>query len=146
AGPAGRLHAGRRHRRRDDLHAARPRTPHPGRGARAQLPRGAERGAGRRRDVPAGEPGHRPALRRHRPSGPPALMSSAFRLALPGRPRGVTVAGLLVLTALALIATLAPHIVPGSPTEIVRDQALHPPTWSQPFGMDDLGRSILSRV
>jgi peptide/nickel transport system permease protein len=73
-------------------------------------------------------------------------MWRALRQALPGQHRGVTVAGLLVIGALALIAALAPRIVPGSPTEIVKDQALHPPTWSQPFGMDDLGRSILSRV
>ncbi|HXY70754.1 MAG TPA: ABC transporter permease, partial [Gemmatimonadales bacterium] len=37
-------------------------------------------------------------------------------------------------------------VVPGSPTEISKDHALGPPTWTQPFGMDDLGRSILSRV
>ena len=59
--------------------------------------------------------------------------------------RGVTGAGLAVVAALTLIAVLAPH-VPGSPTEIAKDHALHGPTWSQPFGMDDLGRSILSRV
>ena len=58
---------------------------------------------------------------------------------------GVTGAGLAVVVALALIAALAPH-VPGSPTEIARDHALRGPTWGQPFGMDDLGRSILSRV
>lgn len=62
------------------------------------------------------------------------------------RPRGVTLAGLLVVGALALAAALASTIVPGSPTEIAKDLALRPPTWQQPFGMDDLGRSILSRV
>jgi len=55
--------------------------------------------------------------------------------------RGVTLAGFLVVAALALAAALAPHIVPGSPTEIASSQALRPPTWSQPFGMDALGRS-----
>jgi peptide/nickel transport system permease protein len=59
---------------------------------------------------------------------------------------GVTGAGLLVIAALALIAVLAPRVVPGSPTEIAKDHALRGPTWGQPFGMDDLGRSILSRV
>ena len=59
---------------------------------------------------------------------------------------GVTGAGLLVVAVLALIAVLAPRVVPGSPTEIAKDHALRGPTWSQPFGMDDLGRSILSRV
>ena len=62
------------------------------------------------------------------------------------RPGGVTLAGLLVVGVLALVALLAAHVVPGSPTEIARDQALRPPTWAEPFGFDDLGRSILSRV
>jgi len=64
----------------------------------------------------------------------------------PARHRGVTLAGVLVIGALALVAALAPWIVPGSPTEIAKDHALRPPTLAQPFGMDDLGRSILSRV
>jgi peptide/nickel transport system permease protein len=73
-------------------------------------------------------------------------MWRAIRGALPAGHRGVTVAGLLVVAVLTLIAALAPHVVPGSPTEIAKDHALRGPTWSQPFGMDDLGRSILSRV
>ena len=73
-------------------------------------------------------------------------MWRAIRRALPAGHHGVTAAGLLVVAVLALIAALAPHVVPGSPTEIARDHALRAPTWDQPFGMDDLGRSILSRV
>jgi peptide/nickel transport system permease protein len=73
-------------------------------------------------------------------------MWRAIRRARPAGHRGVTVAGLLVVAVLTLIAALAPLIVPGSPTEIARDHALRPPTWDQPFGMDDLGRSIVSRV
>jgi peptide/nickel transport system permease protein len=72
----------------------------------------------------------RPALPRVRPAGH----------------RGVTIAGLLLVVALGLTALLASHVVPGSPTDIAKDRALRPPTWTQPFGMDDLGRSILSRV
>ena len=72
----------------------------------------------------------RPALRRVRPAGH----------------GGVTIAGLLLVAALGLAALLASHVVPGSPTDIAKDRALRPPTWTQPFGMDDLGRSILSRV
>jgi peptide/nickel transport system permease protein len=78
-------------------------------------------------------------------AGTEALRTALGR-ALPGRHRGVTLAGLCVVAALALAAALASVAVPGSPTEIVKDLALHPPTWVQPFGMDDLGRSILSRV
>ena len=73
-------------------------------------------------------------------------MWRAVRWTLPAGHRGVTVAGLAVIAALMLIAALAPHVVPGSPTEIAKDHALRSPTWDQPFGMDDLGRSILSRV
>jgi peptide/nickel transport system permease protein len=72
-------------------------------------------------------------------------MWRAIRRALPARHRGVTLAGLCVVGALVLLAALA-SLVPGSPTEIAKDLALRPPTWDQPFGMDDLGRSILSRV
>jgi peptide/nickel transport system permease protein len=72
-------------------------------------------------------------------------MWRAIHRALPAGHGGVTAAGLLVVAVLTLIAALA-HVVPGSPTEIARDHALRAPTWDQPFGMDDLGRSILSRV
>jgi peptide/nickel transport system permease protein len=68
-----------------------------------------------------------------------------LRRTRPVRHRGVTLAGLCVVGALALLGALAP-LVPGNPTEIARDLALRSPTWDQPFGMDDLGRSMLSRV
>jgi peptide/nickel transport system permease protein len=74
------------------------------------------------------------------------MTSGTLARLFPSRHRGVTLAGVLVIGALALVALLAPWIVPGSPTEIAKDHALRPPTLAQPFGMDDLGRSILSRV
>lgn len=77
--------------------------------------------------------------------GATSLVWRGLRRARPARHRAVTAAGLGVVGALALLAVLA-SLVPGSPTEIARDLALRPPTWDQPFGMDDLGRSILSRV
>ncbi|HYB44848.1 MAG TPA: ABC transporter permease [Candidatus Methylomirabilis sp.] len=64
----------------------------------------------------------------------------------PDRPRAVALAGLLLVTGLALLALLAPALLPGSSTEIAADRALRPPTLVEPFGMDDLGRSVLSRV
>jgi peptide/nickel transport system permease protein len=58
----------------------------------------------------------------------------------------VALAGLVVVAALALAATLAPALPLGSPTAISKDLALRGPTAAEPFGMDDLGRSVLSRV
>jgi peptide/nickel transport system permease protein len=53
---------------------------------------------------------------------------------------------MLIVGALVVAAALAPVLLPGSPTEIARDRALAGPTLGEPFGMDDLGRSVLSRV
>jgi peptide/nickel transport system permease protein len=61
-------------------------------------------------------------------------------------PRGVALAGLCLIGGLAVLAALAPIVLPGSPTEIAKDLALRGPTLAEPFGMDDLGRSVLSRV
>jgi peptide/nickel transport system permease protein len=60
------------------------------------------------------------------------------------RPR-LAVAGLAIIAALLALAFLAP-VLPGSPTAITSASALRPPTLAEPFGMDDLGRSVLSRV
>jgi peptide/nickel transport system permease protein len=60
--------------------------------------------------------------------------------------RTVAVGGLVVIVALTLLAVAAPLVVRGSPTVIAAERALHPPSLAEPFGMDDLGRSVLSRV
>ena len=54
--------------------------------------------------------------------------------------------GLGVIVGLTVVAMAAPVLPVGSPTEIATDLALRGPTATQPFGMDDLGRSVLSRV
>ena len=61
-------------------------------------------------------------------------------------PRAVVLAGASLVAALGLMAALAPAVLPGSPTEIATARALQGPTLAEPFGMDDLGRSVLSRV
>jgi peptide/nickel transport system permease protein len=58
----------------------------------------------------------------------------------------VALGGLAIVLALALAALAAPTLPLGSPTAITKDHALHAPTPGEPFGMDDLGRSVLSRV
>jgi peptide/nickel transport system permease protein len=77
-------------------------------------------------------------------------MSEAGPRGLPTlRGRGAArraLAGCLVVVGLILLALLAPVVAPGSPTEIASDRALRGPTVAEPFGMDDLGRSVLSRV
>ena len=64
----------------------------------------------------------------------------------PGPAAGVALGGLALVAALGLLALLAPAALPGSPTEMASDRALRGPTFGEPFGMDDLGRSVLSRV
>ena len=59
---------------------------------------------------------------------------------------GVALGGLGLVVVLTLAALAAPTLPLGSPTAIARDHALHGPTVGEPFGMDDLGRSVLSRV
>jgi len=59
---------------------------------------------------------------------------------------GVALSGLMLVAALALVAVAAPALPVGSPTNISNEHALRAPTTAEPFGMDDLGRSILSRV
>lgn len=65
---------------------------------------------------------------------------------LPLGPARVALSGLLVVGGLGLLALVAPMVLPGSPTEISKELAMRPPTVAEPFGMDDLGRSMLSRV
>jgi peptide/nickel transport system permease protein len=86
------------------------------------------------------------------PPGGPVSVTEAMLVGTPrrrtrrwGRP-GLALAGLAVFIGLALAAGFGPLVLPGSPTAIASALALRPPTPAEPFGMDDLGRSILSRV
>jgi peptide/nickel transport system permease protein len=59
-------------------------------------------------------------------------------------PSGVMGATLL---AVLLAATLmAPWLAPRGPTEVDLRHRLQPPTWAEPLGTDELGRSTLARV
>jgi len=58
----------------------------------------------------------------------------------------VALAGLAIVALLVLLAAIAPLLPLGSPTAISKDLALRGPTVAEPFGMDDLGRSVLSHV
>jgi peptide/nickel transport system permease protein len=54
--------------------------------------------------------------------------------------------GLVIVTALVLVAALAPWLATHSPYEQDLDRRLRPPDDTHRFGTDQLGRDILSRV
>lgn len=54
--------------------------------------------------------------------------------------------GLAVLGALVLVALAAPVIAPYDPFEIGADVPLTAPSGAHPFGTDELGRDVLSRI
>jgi peptide/nickel transport system permease protein len=55
-------------------------------------------------------------------------------------------AGGVIVLLLILAAIFAPLIAPYDPYEIEVRNRLIPPTWAHPFGTDDLGRDLFSRV
>ena len=59
---------------------------------------------------------------------------------------GIALAGIAIIAGLVALAVAGPWVLPENPTAIAGDRALRAPTLGEPFGMDDLGRSVLSRV
>lgn len=55
------------------------------------------------------------------------------------------VSGLIIVILVTLAAVLAPVLAPNDPTELT-PAVLAAPSWAHPFGTDDLGRDVLSRV
>jgi peptide/nickel transport system permease protein len=60
------------------------------------------------------------------------------------RPRGA--AGVLLTTLVVASAVLAPVLAPHGPLALAKESVLAQPSWQFPFGTDELGRDILSRV
>ncbi len=64
----------------------------------------------------------------------------------------MAVDGLIIVGLLILVAVFAPLIAPYDPYDIELDTVIgepfgpKPPSWEHPFGTDDLGRDLLSRV
>ena len=54
--------------------------------------------------------------------------------------------GFAIVTTLTLVALVAPWILPYDPSVQVLEARLQGPSWTHPFGNDELGRDILSRV
>jgi len=58
----------------------------------------------------------------------------------------LAVSGGIIVLFLFVIAALAPIVSPYKPNEIDRQYILMPPSLAHPFGTDDLGRDVLSRM
>jgi len=55
-------------------------------------------------------------------------------------------AGLTYLAIVIIVAILAPHIAPNDPEQLFYESILSPPSAAFPFGTDEIGRDILSRL
>ncbi len=62
------------------------------------------------------------------------------------RKNRLSVVGLFVILILSSVALLAPIIAPYDPMKIDVYNVLSPPSLSHPFGTDELGRDVLSRM
>jgi len=58
----------------------------------------------------------------------------------------LSMVGLILISAFVLIAVFAPLLTKYDPIEQDLQSRLQPPCWDNPFGRDQLGRDILSRV
>ena len=73
---------------------------------------------------------------------------SAIAISLPRLTRRNPLAaiGVVFVIFFTLCAMFAPWIAPQDPAHINLAARLSPPSWAQPFGSDELGRDILSRI
>ena len=60
--------------------------------------------------------------------------------------RPLTVVGVVIVTLFVVTAVIGPLVTPRSPDAIIYTAVLSPPSAAYPFGTDDAGRDILSRV
>ncbi|SCG55357.1 ABC transporter permease [Micromonospora halophytica] len=58
----------------------------------------------------------------------------------------LAVTGSLVLLLLVVVGVGGAWLAPSGVNEVDVDRMLQPPSWSHPFGTDELGRDVLSRV
>src|SRR6476620_6268418 len=62
------------------------------------------------------------------------------------RKNKLALAGFLIVLALAFVAVFAPWLAPYDPAAQKLPDRLDGPSWKHPFGNDELGRDILSRI
>jgi len=58
----------------------------------------------------------------------------------------LSIVGSILVLSIIITAIFVPYIAPYDPIEQDIKKRLDPPSWDHPFGMDNLGRDILSRV
>jgi peptide/nickel transport system permease protein len=58
----------------------------------------------------------------------------------------IAMIGLVILTVLVVVGILGEAIAPYGVNEVDVDNMLQAPSWSHPFGTDELGRDVFSRV
>lgn len=78
-----------------------------------------------------------------------ARWGQSYRIWLALKANRLAMVGLWIVVVLTLLAIFAPLIAPYDPLEGIgglRGARLVPPSWTHPFGTDDLSRDILSRV
>jgi peptide/nickel transport system permease protein len=76
----------------------------------------------------------------------PRLISQRERAWRTFRQNRTAVLGLVMIIAILLIAIAAPALAPADPTKQSVRLRLQSPSWDHPFGLDDYGRDIFSRV
>lgn len=62
------------------------------------------------------------------------------------RHNSLSVVGAAVVLILIISAVFAPYLSPYGPAQIDIDNVLSPPGWHHPFGTDELGRDVLTRM
>jgi peptide/nickel transport system permease protein len=75
-----------------------------------------------------------------------ALPADAHRVWTALRSNIPAMVGLVILAVLVVVGVLGTLIAPYGVNEVDVDNMLESPTWSHPFGTDELGRDVLSRV
>lgn len=80
------------------------------------------------------------------PFEPPALASRRALVWRQFRRNRAALAGGVVILLLGLTAIFAGQVAPADPIRVLPEQRLLPPSRSYPFGTDELGRDVLSRV
>jgi peptide/nickel transport system permease protein len=85
----------------------------------------------------------KPALTEFVPARRPGGVARFARGAL--RNRGARV-GFVLVSVLVFVAVFAPWLAPYDPIKMGAGRSLQPPSWSHPFGTDEFGRDLFSRV